>query len=361
MPAHIGDPDVIAQVQNIAKALHEAKAKANNADAPAVASTTVPINLAPNQKMFSEVFSMKPANDIPDFPVTIFSENDWHESIRARIPKPNPNYVFDKKALTYFMFALYTGGPILLYGPTGTGKTSLTKEVCALTNRPFLRVGCHRQMEASEFHGTTQVVNDNGVPITKHNHTDTTLAATYGGMLVVDEAFRSPILMAIQSLLETPPTLQLQDCQGMQSNLSPDIDRFNIVLTDNTNGTGDSNGSYIAEAQDLSTLTRVRTAVFIDYQSVTQETKMVLKSYPNITPADATNMAKTAKLVRDAFVKGTIMQVVDVRALLAWAHNFSIMGNMALAFNMSFGFKLSKEDTQIVNNCYRQVFGKDLI
>lgn len=350
------DPEVIERLRKVAAATKHGI----SSEVKEEPSKKIPFVSTDGMLAFSKVFGMKPAARFPDFPVRVFKHDEWHESIRSRIPAVNTKYHFNADTLSQFMFALYTGGPVLLHGPTGTGKTSLAEQVCARTNRPFLRVACHKHQESDAFLGRPGIVNDNGVPTTKHTHTDTTLAATHGGMLCIDEAFRSPILMAVQPLLETPPYLTLQDCEGIQSVLRPDASKFSVVLTDNTNGTGDGTGSYISEAQDLSTITRIRTAIFIDYMSGEDEAAMLSGMFPNITTHDINNMVKIAKLIRDAFTKQAIMQVMDIRALIAWAENASLLGNSGAGFRLAFHSRLSPADQQVVNNCYRQVTGTNL-
>jgi cobaltochelatase CobS len=296
----------------------------------------------------------------PKFPVRVFNREDWHPAVQSRIPVVNTAYHFDTSTLTPLLYSLYTGGPILLYGPTGTGKTSLIKEVCARTNRPFLRVSCHRHMESDAFLGRPGLKSEGGVTVTNHTHTDTTLAAMYGGILCIDEAFRSPILMAVQPLLEDPPSLTLQDCDSVQTALVPPDGKFNIVLTDNTNGLGDDKGAYLAEAQDLSTLARIRTAIYMDYMSDKNELAMVSKAYTNLVDSDIRNMIKVANLIRAAYKNNNLMQVMDIRALLAWAENFSLLGNLKTGFMYAFYSRLSQADKVTVNNIYRQVMAVDL-
>ncbi len=359
------DPEVLANLSNLAKVKAELESKLQNQKgagaAPPPKSTIIGFEASKSGTVpFSSVFKMKPTRGYPDFPIRVYKKEDWHASIRDRIPTPTDTYHFNTSTLTEFMFALNTGGAIMLHGPTGTGKTSLVQEVCARINKPFLRVACHRHQESDAFLGRPGIVNEGGVSVTKHVHTDTTMAAMYGGMLCLDEAFRSPILMAVQPLLENPPYLTLQDCEGVSSVLSPDIDKFNIVLTDNTNGTGDNTGSYIAEAQDLSTLTRIRTAIYIDYMEQSVEKEMVSKAYPNIVESDVLKMLSIVSLIRQAFTKQVIMQVTDIRALLSWAENFTKIGDFSLAFKLAFYNKLSAADRNTVQNIWRQVTGSGL-
>lgn len=309
-------------------------------------------------KKFSQVFGFNPET-IPDIPVKVWDDTDWPEEIRSRIPDVDPEYHWNPLYAEQLAFGFLVDGPLLAHGPTGTGKTSMLREYCALTRTPFFRVSCHKQMEAADFLGSNQVVNDNGVPITVHTHTDATLAMSYGGLLCIDEAFRSPILMAMQSAFETPPSLVLQDAHGSNRVLRP-AQRLLIALTDNTNGTGDHTGVYDAEVQDLSTLDRVRTSIYVDYSPDEVERKMLKGKFSGLGDANIRDMVKVANLIRSAFVSNTIMQTMSIRALTYWAENSTILGDVTAGFKAAFFNKLSADDRQVVNSCYRQVYGKDV-
>ena len=290
-----------------------------------------------------------------------FKHEDWDAHIQARIPTVAP-YAFNAKNLERLLFAMKMGGPILLHGPTGTGKTSIAQQVAARLNIPFFRQSCHRDMESAEFLGQTGVKNEGGVPITYHSDTDTTLAMRYGGMLVIDEAFRTSALMSIQSVFEQPPSLVLQDADGVQRALTPTQPLF-IVLTDNTNGTGDSSGKYIAQVQDLSTLDRVSHAIFVDYMTPDEEMEILSNVYGKPSKKDEKvqkMMVKTANLVRAAFKEGKIMQTMSIRGLMNWFRYYQVLETPGDAYVRAYWDKLGPDCKAVANQCYRQVFGKDV-
>lgn len=346
------DVDLMAAIQSSTEAVVDAaKPKLD----PLVAKAVV---LEEGASSFKDAFGWAPKL-MKDIPVAIYKDEDWPEEIRARIPSPMPGYLWNRRHTENIVFALFRGGPILLHGPTGTGKTELPRQICAKLRIPFFRVGCHKQMEMSDFLGTNQVINDDGVSVTKHTHTDTTLAATHGGMLVVDEAFRSPILMAIQSLLEVPHSLVLQDAHGSNRVLHPAAP-LSICLTDNTNGTGDTTGNYDAETQDVSTLDRIRHPVYVDYMERKAEVAMLTKNYTELDVGTINNIVAVANLVRAAFKENKIMQTMSLRALTNWADTVVYTGDIKVAFKMVFFEKLGGDDQAVVNACFRQVTGVDV-
>ena len=316
------------------------------------------IEIPEGHKSFSDVFGWEPKS-IPDIPMAVFNADDWPESIRSRIPRVSKDYYFQPLPTEKLAFAMYVGGPILLYGETGTGKTTFPQEICARLNIPFLRASCHQRQEATEFLGTNSVINQDGVPVTEHSDTDTTLAAKHGGLLCIDEAFRSPNLMAVQSLLEVPPRLQLQDALGVTRQLEPE-NPFWLVLTDNSNGVGDTTGNYLTEVQDLSTLNRINTVIHFPYMSREEEEIMLKNIYPDMPELVINKVAKIAHKVRDAFIQGKIQQAFSYRESISALRNYEILGDLAASFRFAYVDRLGSECAVIFNNCYRQVMGSDV-
>lgn len=312
-----------------------------------------------NRATFKEVFGWTPRT-IPNIPVPKYDRNYWDASVRDLIPEPDKSYYMHKSLIEEVVYGMFCDGTVLLYGPTGTGKTRIVKELAARFCMPFLRVSCHGQMEQSEFLGTNQVETDpdSGTPVTKHSDTDTTLAAKFGGLLVIDEAFRAPstALMSIQSLLEYPHTLNLQDAQGIARQYEVPLNDFKLVLTDNTNGLGDDSGNYTAEVQDVSTLNRVRRAVYIDYMPVKQELDMLQLLFPDIPTTITKKMVDAATLIRASFKKGKIQQTVSIRELISWCASLMDLRNVETAFKYAVLNRLGTTDSKQVCDIYRQVF-----
>jgi MoxR-like ATPase len=217
-------------------------------------------------------------------------------------------------------------------------------------------------MEASEFLGGNSVVNENGVPITQHSSTDTTTAATYGGMLCIDEVFRSPAecLMTLQSLFEVPHKLSLQDSHGIDRDIKiPEYDFF-LMLTDNTTGTGDSQGNFVSEVQDTSTRNRIRRCVYVGYMKAKDELELLQKSFPDTPASIHISMIKVANLMRNAFDEHIIMDTMSIRELITWSKDLAALRDIEQAFHFGVFSKLSKEDTVQVTDMYRQVFATNL-
>lgn len=351
----LGDPDLMAAIKNLTET---DKTQVKAADVAELSKGVIaPPTAEGDQKMFSDVF-WKPET-VPDFPVMQFKRDDWHESVRSFIPEPNPNWAWDKDVAEQFAFAMYSEDRTLLYGPTGTGKSALPREYCARLNIPFLLTSCHQQQESSDFLGKDNIKFDEGTQsLSAHIElSNLSMGVKHGGMIVIDEAFRSPILMAIQSLLEPDGTLVLPDAAGLtveERRLVPPKGKSWIVLTDNTNGQGSEDGKYNAEVQDLSTLDRITASIYVGYPKASVERKILKRVAPSLTKDNVNLLTKMNKQIRAAFMKATLAQPLSLRAGIAIAKKAQFLGIEA-AYKISYVNKLSNQDMGVFGEIWRQV------
>ncbi len=351
----LGDPDLMAAIAELTEASKESVSSKDVAELSK--GVIAPPSASGDQKMFSDVF-WKPET-VPDFPVTVFEKDSWDESVRAHIPEPSKHWAWDKDVLEQFAFAMYNEDRTLLYGPTGTGKSATPKEYCATLNIPFLLTSCHQQQESSDFLGKDNIKFDDKTQ-SLSAHVELSNLATgvkHGGMIVIDEAFRSPILMAIQSLLEPGGSLVLPDAAGLsvaERRLTPPAGKSWIVLTDNTNGQGSEDGKYNAEVQDLSTLDRITASIYVGYPKAAVERKILKQVAPSLTKDNINVITKLNKQVRAAFIKNTLQQPLSLRAGIAIAKKAQFLGIEA-AYKISYVNKLSNQDMGVFGEIWRQV------
>lgn len=102
---------------------------------------------------------------------------------------------------------------VLLFGPTGTAKTTLVMAYSASVGRPFYAVPCNRGIEESQLFGRFQPTKDGGLnwvdgPVTK--------MVRDGGVLLIDEVnFAPPAFNSrMHPLLDRRRQLTLLDLNG---------------------------------------------------------------------------------------------------------------------------------------------------
>lgn len=355
------DSDAIAAIRKYA-AFEDAPTKAPSLP-PVPAFVPVARVLAAGERMFSDVFGWNP-NHVPDIPVRVFADTDWSEEVRPYIPAMPSLWTWPREATEYFALAMYVGDRTLVHGPTGSGKSAMIEAYCALIRMPMVRVTCHRDMQSTDFLGKDIIAIDaaTGKNLLRYEYSMTTLAARTGAFLLIDEAFRSPCLMAIQSLLERNGTLTLPDAASLtalERKIVPPS-TFRIALTDNTNGTGDDSGSYNAEVQDLSTLGRITATIHVGYMSVPEQTALLVRAAPGVPEETAKTLAQWAGVMRDAFEARTVMQPVCMRVLLSILSKFEATGQLNLAVKLAYLSKLGNADRTVASEAYTQVTGEEL-
>lgn len=303
-----------------------------------------------------------------DIPVRVFRADEWPEEIRSYIPDTLPNngkWHWSVPLAEDLAFALYCGDRTLLHGPTGSGKSAIVEAWCFLTQTPLIRVNCHREMQSTDFLGKDIIKSTPQGPVLEYDWSLTTLAAKHGGILLIDEAFRSPHLMAIQSLLERNGTLTLPDAASLKPSerkIVPPEGRSWVVLTDNSVGTGDDSGAYMTEVQDVSTLDRITAAIHVDYTEKTQEIKELAEDFPAVPVKMVLEpLISWAGKVRNAFKTNNMQQTVSRRAINAIMRKYMITGNIKEAATLSFVNKLNQADCLKAGEAWMQVFGEELI
>jgi len=191
-----------------------------------------------------------------------------------------------------------------------------------------------------------------------------TLGVKLGCLMVIDEAFRSPVLMAIQTLLESNRSLILPDAASLtpeERKLVPPDGKFWLCLTDNTNGTGDTTGNYNAEVQDLSSLDRITSSIYVGYVKKPIEKRILKSIAPDVDDETIKNMVSFANLCRDAFMNGgLIMQAFSLRASIAWMDKFLLLGDLKSALKFTWFDKLSPDCQVKARECWHQVFATEL-
>lgn len=311
------------------------------------------------EQMFSSLFWKPKA--VPDFPLRVFQAEDWDETVRAHIPEESAQWVWPKAETELFAFAMFSEDRTLLYGPTGTGKSALPKAYCAKLKIPYLLVSCHSQQEATDFLGKDNIKFDEETQsLSAHvEFSVLTQGVKHGGMVVIDEAFRSPILMSIQSLLEPGGSLTLPDAAGLsvaERKLVPPTGKSWIVMTDNTNGQGSDDGKYNAEVQDLSTLDRITATIYVGYPSKNDENRVLTKAAPSLSKEEITKIVQLNGQIRNAFMKNSIQQPLSIRAAIVIAKKAQHLG-IEKAYEISYKAKLSPTDQGVYNETWKQVMG----
>ena len=119
-----------------------------------------------------------------------------------------PYYRAVDREIEVFEHAYSNGLPLLLKGPTGTGKSRLVEFMAARLNRPLISVACHEETSAVDLLGRYLISGGETV----WNDGPMTRAVRQGAILYLDEIAeaRPDTLVAIHSLTDHRRSLYLE-------------------------------------------------------------------------------------------------------------------------------------------------------
>lgn len=191
--------------------------------------------------------------EIPD-PATLDPSIAPHaQFLLTLIPKIDPMYQFRQELIRDIYYWWVSGEDVLmLWGPTGSGKTSVWEQWCARLGIPMATMKGHRDFKDHEAFGQMGLVNSNTV----FTPGPMTLAAQYGIPVICNEYDRIPPAKAIgfNDVFEGRPF----PVPGNHSQMVTPQLGFRPVITANTNLVEDVSGNYgTASSHDVSLLERI--------------------------------------------------------------------------------------------------------
>lgn len=227
----------------------------------------------------------------------------------------DPHYSPDPKALAALAACDAAGRNVWLYGPAGTGKSSLPAWYAAKLGRPFFRVSFDRSTEPEDLIGGMEPDGKGGM-----HWRDGVLAQAIrqaGAVVLLDEpTFARPTALAmLQTLLDDGRHL-LARATGERIDCAPGV---MFVCADNTSGTGDETGQYSGTSgMNRAFLDRMAARVFVGYMERAKE-KAVLAARAGLPEPVASLLVDFASRTRSAARNGDMAHALGFRRLEAWA------------------------------------------
>ncbi len=310
---------------------------------------------------YSELWGSKPPGKMPDFEVVsgIRDIADVDERVHGYIPDDDETYVAAPLQTAIFTLSMNANEKPLIFGPKGSGKSTMPKVYAARTNQPFFRIPCRRDMEASDLFGMP-TVRDKRL---EFNDGPITLAARYGGIVCLDEAsvLQAGAALALQYVLENNGKVILPDHPSedpMDKMVTPHP-AFRIVLTDNTALAGDHTGHYVGtNVQNEAFRDRIDKIIKLEYLPKSLEKEMIMRHVPDANHEIVDEMLTFTSMVRTAYEKGEVESAtISPRTLIRWARDGVLLGDYHTAFRYGFLNGTSPDDEVVVSGLYRKVFG----
>jgi len=246
----------------------------------------------------------------PNYPIEVKEGN------HPMVPKVK-SYIFRPGAMSDLMaWFLASKEPLLITGPTGSGKSSLVEQVAARLGQPLYTVPCHGQADTVDLFGRYVVRNGS------MEWADGPLLAGIkdpaGAWVLLEEYDTLPpgVFVSLNALLEgrrfiLPETGELVD---------PAANGARIICTGNTTGVDDTGGEYAGVLrQNQATMGRF-VVMEVGYASPPEEEEVLIKHFPMFSRERIKVMTRVATLVRERYITGDMPVVFCTRTLLRWVY-----------------------------------------
>jgi len=281
------------------------------------------------------------------------------------IPRQKP-YRFRQEPMSDFLGWLKGASgfdPLLITGPTASGKSSLAEQVAARLNQPAYIVPCHERMEVPDLFGRF-VVRD-GSMTWVDGPVIAGLKDPAGAWIIMDEfdSMEPGALLGINPVLEgrkfiVPETGEFID---------PVANGAKIICTGNTAGMGDQTGEYLAtKRQNVATMGRFA-VMEMAYPTEEEELDILSLHRPDLPAKIGEHMIKVASLAREQYIAGEMQCVFCTRSLIRWAHlaiyfrKKKGVNYLMHALDRAIGFKYEPVVREALHQFTQRIFGNDAI
>lgn len=341
---------------------HAAEPEAKAAPEPPPTTHSEPVEIPEGHKAYTEMFGSTASGR--EYAVRVFSDEDWPADLRHYIPTPDPNYIFPKRETEVLVTGLIRGKRSqLLHGPKGSGKSTLTEQVCARMNLPFIRVNMSEDSESSRIFGGVDV-QEGSMKWIPGPAEVAAKAADIGCVLQIDEVSATPpgINLSMQWMLEKDGSIFIPDRIGEpEDRMIHPAPWFRVVCTDNTVLQGDTTGKYTGtNVQNEAFLDRMGASIYLGYLSESHERSIVETKHPETPKRWLSMMSKVARLIRSAYDQSQIGYTISPRGLLDWAEEALFWGDLDEGFKIVFFDKLVEDDKRVVAEHYQTATGQTI-
>ena len=284
-------------------------------------------------------------------------------------PEVDKNYIFHDSSRDVVVWFIAPSDPLYLFGPTGSGKTSLIRQLAAKLNYPVFEITGHSRLEFPDMIGHFSVENGN----MQFQYGPLALAMKYGGLYLLNEIdLLDPATAAgLNTILDGAP-LCVPENNGELIKPHPN---FRFAATANTNGASDETGLYQGTLrQNLAFLDRFQLCEAA-YPEPKAEERLLEQSYPDLPESIREKMVAFAGEVRKLFMGADenpdkLMDRLEVtfstRTLLRWADltlRFQPLMSQGVkpinyALDRALGYRASRESRAALHELVQRIFPK---
>lgn len=279
-------------------------------------------------------------------------------------PTVNPEYLYHESSRDVIVWFMDSSDPFYLFGPAGSGKTSLIKQLATKLNYPVFSLTGHSRLEFPDMVGHLSV--DNGNMIFQYG--PLALAMKYGGLFLLDEIdLLDPATAAgLNGMLDGEP-LCIPENGSEIINPHP---LFRFAATANTNGGSDETGLYQGTLrQNLAFMDRFWLCE-INYPTPEAEENLLALKAKGLPEDIRKKMVEYANDVRKLFMgestdfNDTIEVTFSTRTLIRWADlttRFQPLANQGIqpvtyALDRALGYRATRETRSFLHELAQRIF-----
>ncbi len=264
------------------------------------------------------------------------------------IPEPDTSFIWTD-ACRDVAEAIEHNERVFLYGPSGTGKSSLVRQIAAIVQRPVRRVSLNGETSVADFVGHWTVNESRQTVFVKGLLPQ---AMEHGHIVQLDEcdAMQPEVGFVIQQVLEPKGHLLLTDTG---EEITPHTD-FRLVATANTLGFGCDSGLYASGTNVLnfSWIDRWDVVVHLGYLPDKQEVELLRTRHPSLKKDLLKCIVKAAEDLRKAHAEEQLTTVVTTRRLLALCARLERGNEFDRALTVCVLNKAPQEDAKVLKETF---------
>ena len=285
-------------------------------------------------------------------------------------PRIDRDYLFHESMREIVVWLLSTpeerADPLYIFGPTGSGKTSLVRQLAARLNYPVFEVTAHGRLEFPDLAGHLSVQNASMT----FQYGPLALAMRYGGIFLLNEMdlLDPATATGLNGVLDGGP-LCIPENGGEIIHPHP---MFRFVATANTNGASDDSGLYQGTLRQNIALMDRFWLCEVGYPDPTTEESLLERMAPDIPHELRKSMVSFANEIRRLFTgEGdtqkygeTIEVTFSTRTLIRWAMltiRFQPLSRQGIqpiryALDRALGYRASRETRAMLHELAQRMF-----
>jgi len=283
-------------------------------------------------------------------------------------PEVNSEYLFHDSSRDAVVWFMDSSDPLYVFGPAGSGKTSLIKQLAAKLNYSVFDITGHGRLEFPDLAGHLTVEDSN----MSFQYGPLALAMKYGGLFLLNEIdLLDPATAAgLNGILDGDP-LCIPENGGEVVKPHP---LFRFAATANTNGSTDETGLYQGTLQqNLAFMDRFWLCE-IGYPSPKAERELLHRKAPRLPKDVRTKMVEYANEVRKLFMgeadgsfRDTIEVTFSTRTLIRWADltaRFQPLARQGIqpvtyALDRALGYRACAETRTVLHELAQRIFPQE--